>query len=222
MKLSHTRETGLTLAHFKGVTVGTKPHRPACWQHISGEGSPTGPQYPTRAEALADTRAFAERTCGYVDPTLAAKGEILDADGCYPDGYNASGLDRWGYDVEGYDEQGYTRDGYKRDGHDARVFDRQGFDYFGFDRDASTDSASTVSASTGTATPMNRAAHDAKVDLLRIDFNLACRAHAESLQAISDAERVLVETRQVMHIMREAYYAASTARDDFLKGQDNG
>ena len=152
MKLSHTRETGLTLAHFKGVTVGTKPHRPACWQHISGEGSPTGPQYPTRAEALADTRAFAERTCGYVDPTLAAKGEILDAD----------------------------------------------------------------SASTGTAitrmTPMNRAAHDAKVDLLRIDFNLACRAHADSLQAISDAERVLVETRQVMNIMREAYYGAVTAR----------
>ena len=59
---------------------------------------------------------------------------------------------------------------------------------------------------------MDRAAHDAKVDLLRIDFNLACRAHSDSLQAISDAERAAVDTREAMIVKREAYYGAVTAR----------
>ena len=69
---------------------------------------------------------------------------------------------------------------------------------------------------------MDSDAHDAKVKGLRIDFNVACNAHLEAQQVISDAERVLVETRLAMRKMRNAYCEASTARDDFLKDNVNG
>jgi hypothetical protein len=60
MKLSHTSRTGVTLHHIAGYNVTLK-RNVSFWQHRSPDGAQVGPQYPTKAEALADTCDYVRR-----------------------------------------------------------------------------------------------------------------------------------------------------------------
>ena len=60
MKLSHTAQSGLTLAKIEGYNVTLK-RNVKFWQHLDIDNRQVGPQYPTKAEALIDTNAYRER-----------------------------------------------------------------------------------------------------------------------------------------------------------------
>lgn len=60
MNLSHTAQSGLTLHHIQGYNVTEHKHV-SFWQHKDVDLRQVGPCYPTKAEALADTKEYAIR-----------------------------------------------------------------------------------------------------------------------------------------------------------------
>lgn len=60
MKLSHTDKSGLTLKKVDAYNV-TEHKRVLFWRHVDSDGRDVGPCYPTKTEALNDTRDYAIR-----------------------------------------------------------------------------------------------------------------------------------------------------------------
>ena len=60
MELSHTIHSGLTLHNVKGYNV-TEEKNVNIWKHKDRDGATVGPNYPTKAEALADSFNYACR-----------------------------------------------------------------------------------------------------------------------------------------------------------------
>ena len=60
MNLSHTAQSGLTLKYAEGFNV-TLGKMVFFWKHYDRDGRGVGPCYPTKAEALLDSKDYAER-----------------------------------------------------------------------------------------------------------------------------------------------------------------
>lgn len=62
MNLSHTAQSGLTLHNIRGFNGSYSGGKYiSTWQHKDIDGRQVGPHYPTKAEALADTKDYAIR-----------------------------------------------------------------------------------------------------------------------------------------------------------------
>lgn len=60
MKLTHTASSGLTLKKIEAYNI-SEDRQVVFWRHFDRDDRGVGPCYPTKAEALADTTAYAER-----------------------------------------------------------------------------------------------------------------------------------------------------------------